>query len=177
MNVFRSSRRSRRIWLSLALVAPLFLTQCKTGGSYQDIDYDPATLKTPPGHGLEKKEYPFDDDGRYRKDWVRGNAQGRTRSSYEAPAAPAEEASASSESPAGSSGGDYPNYQDLAASSAPSPPSPSAATSSEPRYHRVSSGDTLYSLSRRYGTSVDALKRTNGLTSDSIRTGQTLRIP
>lgn len=43
--------------------------------------------------------------------------------------------------------------------------------------HTVVKGDTLYSLSRKYGTTVAALKSANGLTSDTIRLGQTLTIP
>lgn len=41
----------------------------------------------------------------------------------------------------------------------------------------VSRGDTLYALARRFGTTVDALRRTNGLQSDLIRPGQRLVIP
>lgn len=43
--------------------------------------------------------------------------------------------------------------------------------------HTVTSGDTLFSLSRRYGTTVPAIKTANGLSSDLIRIGQTLTIP
>lgn len=45
------------------------------------------------------------------------------------------------------------------------------------RSHTVVKGDTLYGLSRRYGTSVSAIQGANGLTSDNIRIGQTLSIP
>ena len=38
-------------------------------------------------------------------------------------------------------------------------------------------GDTLYAVARRYGTSVAAIKRSNGLSSVTIRVGQSLRIP
>lgn len=38
-------------------------------------------------------------------------------------------------------------------------------------------GDTLYSISRRYRTTVEAIKAANGLTSDQIQVGQRLRIP
>lgn len=38
-------------------------------------------------------------------------------------------------------------------------------------------GDTLFSISRRYGTTVDALKRANGLYSNLIYSGQKLCIP
>lgn len=41
----------------------------------------------------------------------------------------------------------------------------------------VRSGDTLWLLSRRYNTTVDAIKRLNGLTSDLLNIGQVLLIP
>lgn len=41
----------------------------------------------------------------------------------------------------------------------------------------VQQGDTLYSLSRRHGVSVNALMAENGLNSNSLRPGQQLRLP
>ncbi|MCM1536764.1 MAG: LysM peptidoglycan-binding domain-containing protein [Clostridium sp.] len=41
----------------------------------------------------------------------------------------------------------------------------------------VRSGDTLWQLAQRYNTTVDAIKRLNGLTSDNLRIGQVLQIP
>jgi LysM repeat protein len=162
--------------LLLGLLAPLFLTQCKsTGGTYKDVEYDPATLKTPGGHGLEKKEYPFDDEGNYRKDWVRNKTSGRTRSSYRdvTPTASAPETTEVVQS----GPTNYPNYQDISSGSGSTPSTPAPPSPASPQYHKVVSGDTLYSLANRYGTTVPDLKRTNGLTGDSIRKGQTLRIP
>jgi membrane-bound lytic murein transglycosylase D len=49
-----------------------------------------------------------------------------------------------------------------------------------PQYttHRVRSGETLSQIARRYGASVSALVRTNGLRSaNRLRVGQRLRIP
>jgi membrane-bound lytic murein transglycosylase D len=44
--------------------------------------------------------------------------------------------------------------------------------------HTVRNGDTLYSIARRYGVSLDALLSANGIkNARSIRPGQTLRIP
>ena len=46
-----------------------------------------------------------------------------------------------------------------------------------PRRHLVKKGDTLYGLSRKYGTSVSAIQRANGLKGTTIRTGKTIVIP
>lgn len=43
--------------------------------------------------------------------------------------------------------------------------------------YTVRSGDTLWLLSRRYDTTVDAIKKLNGLTSDNLSIGQVLKIP
>lgn len=43
--------------------------------------------------------------------------------------------------------------------------------------YTVRSGDTLWLLSRRYDTTVDAIKQLNGLTGDMLSIGQVLRIP
>ena len=52
------------------------------------------------------------------------------------------------------------------------------AGASEPYFeYTVRSGDTLWLLSRRYGTTVDAIQRLNGLTGDALSVGQVLKIP
>ncbi len=43
--------------------------------------------------------------------------------------------------------------------------------------HTVRPGDTLGAIARRYRTSVDGIKRLNGLRSNLIRVGQVLRVP
>lgn len=52
-------------------------------------------------------------------------------------------------------------------------PAPAAA----PGTYLVKSGDTLYLISRRYGTTVEAIKRINNLTTDMISVGQVLFLP
>ncbi|MBC8313656.1 MAG: LysM peptidoglycan-binding domain-containing protein [Candidatus Cloacimonetes bacterium] len=50
-------------------------------------------------------------------------------------------------------------------------PNPKFITPSDD-YHIVKKGDTLYSISKKYGLSVDVLKRINNLTSNNIYIGQ-----
>ncbi|MEM0970559.1 MAG: LysM peptidoglycan-binding domain-containing protein [Verrucomicrobiota bacterium] len=45
------------------------------------------------------------------------------------------------------------------------------------RHHTVLRGDTLYSISQRYGSSAQAIREANGLSSDLIYPGDSLRIP
>ncbi|MEH7226680.1 LysM peptidoglycan-binding domain-containing protein [Bacillus sp. JJ1566] len=51
------------------------------------------------------------------------------------------------------------------------PPQPSETI------HEVVSGDTLYSIAKRNGTSVDAIKKANNLSSNLLEVGQELAIP
>ena len=48
-------------------------------------------------------------------------------------------------------------------------------TSSSTAY-TVKNGDTLYSIARKYNTSVDSIKTKNNLTSNTLSIGQKLRI-
>ena len=43
-------------------------------------------------------------------------------------------------------------------------------------YHTVERGDTLFSLARRYGTTVEAIRSLNRLPSSGIQIGQRLRV-
>ena len=56
----------------------------------------------------------------------------------------------------------------------PAPPKPAPSPTIR---HTVVKGDTLYSLGRRYGTSVGAIQRANGIRGTIIRIGQKLKIP
>lgn len=43
--------------------------------------------------------------------------------------------------------------------------------------YSIASGDDLYAIAKRFGTSVEALQQANGLKSAEIKAGETLRIP
>lgn len=55
-------------------------------------------------------------------------------------------------------------------------PQPSTTLQSVSATHTVASKETLYSISRQYGASVDQLKQWNNLTSDELKLGQTLLV-
>lgn len=47
----------------------------------------------------------------------------------------------------------------------------------KPQTHTVMRGDNLSKIAKRYGTTVEKLKKVNGLKNDNIRAGQTLKLP
>ena len=61
-------------------------------------------------------------------------------------------------------------------STRPSAARPAAARPSSATY-RVRSGDSLWTIARRHGVTVDRLKSANDLRGSSVQPGQTLRIP
>jgi LysM repeat protein len=73
-----------------------------------------------------------------------------------------------------------PSPTDVPATEVPptSAPAPTAAPSSGTTTYTVQRGDTLYSIARRYGSTVEAIAAANSIANPSlIRVGQTLTIP
>ena len=44
-------------------------------------------------------------------------------------------------------------------------------------YHIVAPGETMYALSRRFGTTVENLERLNGISAQDLRSGSMLKVP
>jgi LysM repeat protein len=66
-----------------------------------------------------------------------------------------------------------PTAESKAKPSAPSKP----AVSTEKQYHAVQKGETLYQISKKYGISVEELRKLNNLSADQqLRTGQKLLV-
>ena len=54
---------------------------------------------------------------------------------------------------------------------------PSSDTTKDKVVYTVQKGDSLYSIAREYGTTVDALKKLNNITSNTLSIGQKLLLP
>ncbi|MDE6638032.1 MAG: LysM peptidoglycan-binding domain-containing protein [Muribaculaceae bacterium] len=54
---------------------------------------------------------------------------------------------------------------------------PQKSTSRKATTHKIQSGENLGRIAKKYGVTVDALKKANGLKSDAIRAGAELKIP
>jgi hypothetical protein len=149
------------------LAVPLLFTQCTSVGPVVAVEGEVGT----PTHSLPKHEYPFDESGRYREDWVSSSGRGDSSSSR------SRFRSSSSSSDSRTSAAAPASVPKLT----PVPDSAliAAATTGLTRqeYHTVGRGETLWSISRRYGVSVASLKAENGLDADAIQIGETLRLP
>ncbi|WP_420126781.1 LysM peptidoglycan-binding domain-containing protein [Longimicrobium sp.] len=68
-----------------------------------------------------------------------------------------------------------------AAQPRPQTPAPTGGQAQQPRRgtrsHVVVAGETLFGIARRYGVTVDAIRRANQMESDQVRTGQRIVIP
>lgn len=62
-------------------------------------------------------------------------------------------------------------------SSSKSKSTSSSKKASKPTSHKLKNGESLSSLSKKYGVSIDAIKKANGMTGDRLRAGQTIKIP
>ncbi len=157
-----------------ASLCAVLLSGCVNPG-YPSASVTAEKIATP-SNSLPHHEYPFDDKGNYRKDWV---VPPRGRSSTSSSSGSYASSSGGSTTRRSTSTSSSSSSSSSRTSSSTSSSSSSSAAKPKPaaRYHKVQSGDTLYGISRKYGVSVSSLKSVNGLSSDLIRIGQTLRIP
>lgn len=97
---------------------------------------------------------------------------------YGAPYQPVEPVNPTYDTPAAYEDSSAPASPNLPAepSYTPAPSSP-ASGGGTATVHTVVRGDTLWGLSRKYSVSVDAIKRANGMSSDTVVLGSRLQIP
>ncbi len=131
----------------LAVSGSIVLSNCSNSGGYDSMG-------------------PFDANGNYREDW----ADDPTK--WNRPGQKKKQQVTKVEQP--------PVDATPVASTPPAPkPKPKPRPKPKPKTVRytVKKGDSLYGISRKYGTSVGALQRANGISGSLIRPGQVLKIP
>lgn len=101
---------------------------------------------------------PFDSRGNYREDWA--DDPSKWRRPKNPPPVASNTGSSSSSS-----------------SSSTSRPAPKPKPKPQVTRHTVKRGDTLSHIARRYGSSVSAIRRANGISGSLIFPGQKLIVP
>ncbi len=114
--------------------------------------------------------YPFDENGNYIESAADGGS-GWTNTDTSVASVPEYEPT-----PEVSSNTGYAAVDRIPAEPSYTPPAPTRPTASSTSY-TVKRGDSLWAISRQFGTSVGSIQSANGLRGSEIRIGQTLSIP
>ena len=153
----------------VCLIVPLLLlAACENSARIKGLPKDLPVINlhgspNTPAHTLGHADYPFADNGDYKTDWAAegGQGAGMDYSSWRS-----------------SHGGSSSRSSSKKKSSAKSGGKSSGGKSSHSRSsYTIKSGDSLGGIARKNGTTVAKLKAANGLSSDRIRAGRTLKIP
>lgn len=118
---------------------------------------------------------PFDSRGNYIEAWADNPA--KWRGGDRKPTPPRATTSRPAPAVASTPPAARPTTQTASRPTPTAKPKPKPKPKPQPKRYTVKRGDTLSAISRRYRTSVAALRRANGISGDLIRPGQVLRIP
>ena len=167
------------LMLSSLLVAML-LTSCGGGGGSRGPVTENRTLR-----GYNPGVGPFDSRGNYVERWADDKSKGQwwRQSIVHDPVAP----TTTTSQPAVVAAAPKPSAPSSSSAAKPQPtvasaPKPAPAVKVKPAAkppirHTVQKGDTLWGLSRKYKTTVQAIQRANGMKGTTLRIGRTLVIP
>ena len=177
----------RPLVLFIALSIAVLLNGCGGAGKEGKAPPLPSNASYNPGYG------PFDQNGNYieawadkparQRNWSRqvlvSSTSSREKAKPSSPVSPRPNKPVPKPRPIVASRQKIESKPPVASSpQRPKPATPKPVAKPKPATrHTVVKGDTLYSLGRRYGTSVGAIQRANGLSGTLIKIGQRLRIP
>lgn len=152
--------------LKLSPAAALLLASCETSSHIKGLPENLPVINlhgspSTPEHGMSHADYPFESDGDYNTTWAAegGQGAGMDYSSWR------------------SSHGNGSSRSSRSSSSKKKNTASSSKSKSGGGSYTIKSGDTLGAIARKNGTTVAKLKAANGLSSDMIRAGKTLKIP
>jgi LysM repeat protein len=141
----------------------LLLAACENSSHIKGLPKDLPVINlhgspTTPAHTMGHADYPFADNGDYKSDWAAegGQGAGMDYSSWRSSHGGSSSRSSSKKKTSSKFG---------------------SKSSRKGGSYTIKSGDNLGSIARRNGTTVAKLKAANGLSSDNIRAGKTLKIP
>lgn len=154
--------------LRISLVAPLLLlAACQNSAHIKGLPKDLPVINlrgspSTPAHSMSHADYPFADNGDYKSDWAAegGQSPGMDYSSWRS-----------------SHGGSSRGSSKKKTTSKSGSKSSSRSSSHKGGSYTIKSGDNLGAIARKHGTTVAKIKAANGLSSDMIRAGKTLKIP
>ncbi len=154
-----------------ALAVPFFLSSCGSStprGLPRNLPVINlhGSPDTPP-HSMERKDYPFSPNGDYVTAWA---SEGER-------AASDDDVARWQSSHGGSISRRQPSPVKKVTSTKKSTASKSKSSSGGGGSYTIKSGDTLGAIAARNKTTVAKLKAANGMSSDMIRAGKTLKIP
>jgi nucleoid-associated protein YgaU len=166
------------------LAVAMLLSSCNSS-STTNIDGVPSNLPSiplygsarTPSHGMSRADYPFDSNGNYVTSWAAEGGSSAGPSDYQRSQQrdrdePAPRRTVSTARKVSSS---TPKKSSSSSSSGSS--TKKISSSGGGTKHTVKSNDSLWSIAKKYGTTVAKLKAANGLKSDNIRDGARLTIP
>lgn len=141
----------------------LLLAACENSAHIKGLPKDLPVINlhgspNTPAHTMGHADYPFAENGDYKSDWAAegGQGAGMDYSSWRSSHGGSSSHGSSKKKTSSKSGG---------------------KTSHKGGSYTIKSGDNLGAIARRHGTTVAKLKAANGMSSDKIRAGRTLKIP
>lgn len=175
--------------IALAVLPMLGLSSCSSTSKIKGIPAKlppialSGTVRTPP-HSMPTYQYPFDSGGRYVSEWA---AEGERRSGRSASATTDDQSKWTGSHEGAATG----RRIVINTTSKPKSKSSSSKTTSKSKSgsgtkksgssgggsYVVKKGDTLSSIARRNNTTVSKIKAANGMSSDFLSVGKSLKIP
>jgi hypothetical protein len=151
----------------------ILLASCGSSGGVKGVPRNLPEINlqgssSTPAHSMERKDYPFAPDGTYMTAWA---SEGEKEAS-----------SSDIESWSRSHGGTVSRRNPSPVKKVPASKKKTASSSKSGSSkgggtYTIKKGDTLGAIARKHGTTVAKLKAANGMSSDFIREGKTLKIP
>lgn len=157
----------------LGLVLLLMLASCGSSPRVRGVPRNLPKIDlhgsaATPAHSMEKEDYPFSPSGEYLTAWASNSGREGSVSDYES----------WQRSHGGSVSRRNPSpVRKVSSSSSKKKSTTSSKSKGGSSSYTIKKGDTLGAIAQKHGTTVSKIKAANGMSSDFIREGKSLKIP